>query len=1235
MISDSFLILNINPAIMSYNYSTPRQSLNKAFLKVKPTRSEMESFKKNMLLLLDGLDESESEEHNKTDLGNFLRNTFYQPGYYINTKDRADFVIHNGPDSKSTPGVLVEVKKPGNKTEMVRKDDLKAKAFYELILYYLRERISDGNLEIKHVIATNVFEWFIFDAVWFEKTFAQNKAFIKQFNDFDQDRLLGTSTDFFYTSIAEPFVKGIEAEIPFTWFDLRDYEKPLRNADRADDAKLISLFKVLSPEHLLKLPFVNDSNTLDKSFYSELLDIIGLTETKSGSKKIIERKKEALRDPGSLIENTIVQLDTRDKISRLSKPAAYGESHQDRLFNVSLELVITWLNRILFLKLLEAQLIRYHKGDPEYGFLNCDRVDGFDDLDNLFFRVLARKTDERDPEMARHFSRIPYLNSSLFEPTELEQVTIFISNLQDHALIPILSSTVLKDNHGKRRIGTLSGLQYLFEFLDAYDFAGEGSEDIQEDNKTLINASVLGLIFEKINGYKDGSFFTPGFITMYMCKETIRRAVVQKFNETKAWNCDTLDQIYDKIEDRQEANMIINSLRICDPAVGSGHFLVSALNEIIAIKSDLKILSDRDGKRLKEYRVEVANDELVITDEEGDLFEYLPGNIECQRIQEWLFHEKQTIIENCLFGVDINPNSVKICRLRLWIELLKNAYYKVESNFTELETLPNIDINIKCGNSLISRYCLDADIRQALKKSKWSIDSYRIAVMTYRNAATKEEKRAMEKLIDSIKSDFEIEVAANDKRLIHLNKLNGDFFNLTKQTSLFDKTKKEKEAWNKKVKELTEKIKKLETELDEIKSNKIYQNAFEWRFEFPEVLNDDGDFVGFDVVIGNPPYGVTINGAERVFLAANLGKVPDFEVFYWFINKANCILKENYQFSYIVPNTILFNLFAKKFRLEMFTIWHFEEILDCTNFIVFEDATVRNVILMLRKEKDGEDITFRNTKDATTFLELIRKSQSVISKKYVENNNQNWGLLFKLAPEIISLTSKIRQNSFRLSDLFPATSQGLIAYDKYQGQSEEIIKNRVFHSFQKSSQFDKLWLYGEDVKKYVVKWNGKEYINYCDDIANPRDPKYFIGKRLLIREITNPAIYTAITEDELYNDPSIIIVKDNEEQHHIKLECVLAILNSKLATFYHFNSSPKATKGAFPKILVNDVNEFPIPKSFNKEIELKIIELINKVLFNKFQRESHLTHESESKIDRLVYELYGLTEEEIRIVEGS
>jgi len=1030
---------------------------------------------------------------------------------------------------------------------------------------------------------------------------------------------------------------SLTSEVCFTMFDFRQYDKPLRNDDKKDDAKLIALYRLLSPEHLLKLPFLNDSNTLDKSFYAELLHIIGLTETKQGSKKLIGRKKEGERNSASLIESAITQLDSLDKLARLENPSRFGETVQERLFNVALELSITWINRILFLKLLEAQLIRYHQGDLSFAFLNGEKVQNFDDLNSLFFSVLARKPEERSAEVGKAFAKIPYLNSSLFEPTEIEHSGLFISQLKDGKL-PIIPSTVLKDTAGKKRSGELMTLEYLFEFLDAYDFAGEGSEEIQEENKTLINASVLGLIFEKINGYKDGSFFTPGFITMYMSRETIRRAVVQKFNDLKGWDCQDIEGLYNKIgdrtEDRKEANEIINQLKICDPAVGSGHFLVSALNEIIALKSELKVLSDTQGKRLKEYHVEVVNDELITADEDGDLFDYHPANPESQRVQEALFHEKQTIIENCLFGVDINPNSVKICRLRLWIELLKNSFYKEESNFTELETLPNIDINIKCGNSLISRYGLDADIRQALKKSKWSIDSYRLAVMTYRNAQSKEEKRAMERLIESIKNDFEYEVAANDKRLVQLKKLNGELFTLTNQTSLFERSKKEIADWNKKVNELTEKIKKLESELEEIKNNKIYENAFEWRFEFPEVLNDEGDFVGFDVVIGNPPYGVSIKGQERQFLVKELGSVPDFEIYYWFINRAYLILCKSYQFSYIIPNTILFNLFAQNYRLSLFKNWHFEEIVDCTDFIVFSDATVRNAIFMMKKDNDGTSMIYRNTQDANHFNDIIIRPKSFLSREYIENNNQNWGLLFKLNSEILTLTAKIRQSSIFLSTIFPESSQGLIAYDKYQGQSEQIIKDRVYHSFEKNEIFYRHWLYGEDVKRYIVKWNGKEYINYCEGIANPREPKFFTGKRILIREITNPNIFAAITSDELYNDPSIIIVKDNPSGNHLKLECVLAILNSKLATFYHFNSSPKATKGAFPKILVNDINKFPIPKCIDNGIQAKIIEIVNQIAI-ELMNDLPIPSNIENNIDQLVYEAYGLTEEEIRIVEGG
>ena len=653
----------------------PKKALNQAFLKVKPNRTEIEGFKTNLVQLLDRINDTESEEFHKNLVIDFLKKTYYDPLHFINTKGKNDLVIHNGNNASSTVGVILEAKKPTNKAEMISTENINKKAFQELVLYYLRERITEKNIEVKQLIVTNINEWFIFDAVIFDRLFAQNKNLVKQFTDFETGRLADTKTDFFYTQIAQPFIASLLGEgegggLEFTYFNLQDYQQPLRNADKADDKKLIALYKLLSAEHLLKLPFVNDSNSLDKKFYSELLHIIGLTETKDGGKKLIQRNKEGERNSGSILEDTIIQLDSLDKINRLDKPSQYGVTQQEQLFSIGLELSITWINRILFLKLLEAQLISYHKGDKSYSFLHYDKIKNYDDLNSLFFQVLARKYEERNDDVKKAFEKVPYLNSSLFEPTEIEQVTLLISNLKDDKKIPVVANTVLKNDQGKKLTGQLTTLEYLFKFLDAYDFTNEGTEDIQEDNKALINASVLGLIFEKINGYKDGSFFTPGFITMYMCRETIRKAVIQKFNETKQWSCTTIEELYDKIEDRKEANDIVNSIKICDPAVGSGHFLVSALNEMIAVKNDLKILQDRTGKRLKEYQVQVVNDELIVTDEEGDFFEYLAPSPhtgkaqgEAQRIQETLFHEKQTLIENCLFGVDINTNSVKYAAL--------------------------------------------------------------------------------------------------------------------------------------------------------------------------------------------------------------------------------------------------------------------------------------------------------------------------------------------------------------------------------------------------------------------------------------------------------------------------------------------------------------------------------------------------------------------------------------------
>jgi len=1150
---------------MELTLLSPRKSLNKAYLKVKPLRSEIELFKKNLTGLLDGLDEAESEEHVKNDLGDFLKNTFYHPRFYINTKDRADLVIHNGPDSKSFAGVLIEAKKPSNKTEMIGQDNLNAKSFYELILYYLRERITNHNLEIKHLVATNIYEWYVFDAGLFEKLFAQNKTLVKQFTDFEESRLAGKTTDFFYSEIAEPFVADLTCEICFTWFDFRDYDKPLRNEERNDDSKLIALYKVLSPEHLLKLPFANDSNSLDKTFYTELLHIIGLTETKKGSKKLIGRKQEGERNPGSFIESAILQLDSLDKISRLEKSSQFGKTVPERFFNVGLELSLTWINRILFLKLLEAQIIRYNKGNKSFSFLNCEKVQNFDDLNSLFFSVLARKPGERNEEVRNTFAKVPYLNSSLFEPTELEHSCLFISQLKDGKL-PVIASTVLKVNTGKKCTGELNTLEYIFKFLDAYDFAGEGSEEIQEDNKTLINASVLGLIFEKINGYKDGSFFTPGFITMYMCRETIRRAVVQKFNEAFApqpltsytqplppagrelcWS--SLDEIYNNIGGaitRQRANEVINSLKICDPAVGSGHFLVSALNEIIAIKSELKILMDRTGKVLRDYHMEVVNDELIVADEDGKLFEYNPNSPESQRVQETLFHEKQTIIENCLFGVDINPNSVKICRLRLWIELLKNAYYKAPHPSSpspdgeavrELETLPNIDINIKCGNSLISRYALEADIRQALKKSNWSIDSYRMAVMMYRNASGKEQKREMERLIETIKSDFEMEVAANDKRLLQLKKLGGDLFNLTQQTSLFERSKKELADWNKKVNDLTGKIKKLETELEEIKNNKIYENAFEWRFEFPEVLNDEGDFVGFDVVIGNPPYirGPALKEGQQYFLQNYKTAEYQLDLYPFFIELSEKILNKEGGVSLITPNSWLKNLRmqkTRKFILDNFSI----NSINANISNAFEEAQVDTLIFSFSKSDHQNDITI------WSFFNKVFHRKHVIDKKSLFKNE---GYVFDVEVDSAKrmILQKIRYNSYNLQDDYEIT-RGVNPYDKYRGQSEEIISTKAYHSDYKKDETFVPELRGKHIGMFYYKWDSKHFLSYGNWLAAPRDPKFFCGTRILFREIIGDKFVSTLIDEDFVCDRSLYIAKPKSDS--VNVQFTLGILMSKL-----------------------------------------------------------------------------------------
>ncbi|AFM05887.1 Eco57I restriction endonuclease [Bernardetia litoralis DSM 6794] len=1250
----------------------PAQSLNQAYRKEHVEAKEFERFADALEKLLE---EMEKQRENNTQflMADFLKDAYYKNLHAINPSADSDIdtVIHHQDTQKSPVGVMIENKKP-NSNEFITKDDFNKKSFHQLIYYYLIERIEEKNIEIKNLVITDVYEWFIFDENQFNKLFHQNKSLVKKFNTFIKEKGKGKGTSYFYKEIAKPFIDSLDEEIICTHFDLRDYQKELESfrqnfgkeeqSEQAqkDQKKLIHLYKILSPVHLLKKPFSNDSNSLNKDFYNELLHILGLEEVKEQNKKVIKRKNVNNRERGSFLENTLAKVE-RKRVETVRNHKSYGDSDTEKYENIALELCITWTNRILFLKLLEAQLLQYHKTEKKevrqkYKFLNIQTIQDFNMLDELFFDVLAKRPKTRR-EHLNNFAHIPYLNSSLFEETPLEADTVLVNNLADNAELTLHSKTVLKDDNGKRREGKETPLSYFFQFLDAYNFSSEGTEEIRKDKKTLINASVLGLIFEKINGYKDGSFYTPSFITMYMCRQTLRRSVIQKFSEEYKMEFENFEDLsfflsskY-KPEDNLKNNKIFDSIKICDPAVGSGHFLVSALNELIVIKSELGILADSTGKSLR-VDMRIENDELFAFETENDFFEYQIGNKISQTIQKTLFHEKQKLIENCLFGVDINPNSVKICRLRLWIELLKNAYYTEESNFEELETLPNIDINIKTGNSLISRFDLDADISKALKKSNWTIDSYRMAVHTYRNATSKDQKFEMEKLIDTIKADFRSEVSKKDPKILALSKKAAELQTLLTQTSVFELSKTEQKAKDKNIEKLKKEVLKLNTEIEDIKSSKIYQNAFEWRFEFPEVLDNKGNFIGFDVVIGNPPY---IRQEEILSQKPHLqdnyktynGKA-DLLVF--FIELGMNIMRDKGNFTFIIANKFMRAGFGEPLRiwLQQFQL---NEIIDFGDLPVFEEATTYPCIISVHKEKPNNFFKAANVEDLDFDLLETRLKETAFESDQKKLEDTGWNLANEKTQ---SLLLKIKNQGQSLG----VHLNGKMYYGIKTGLNEAFIideetKNTLIKKHKKSLEIIKPFLSGRDIKKYqfplvreylIFAYKGidiKKYpaiFNHLEKHevklkrkaggnkwyelqSSPANTNRYEQEKIVWAETSLNNQFCIIDKGVFLNKTTFLIPSNDL--------VLLGIMNSNLVRFY-LDSVVSKVRGGYFSMSKAYVETTPI---VYPEDKTQIKEKVTQILSLKKSNPSADTSALESEIDALVYVLYGLSEEEVAIIK--
>ncbi|EIS5080786.1 Eco57I restriction-modification methylase domain-containing protein [Campylobacter jejuni] len=1154
--------------------------------------------------------------------------------------------------------VIIEAKLPHSR-EFFSPSKPNCKALHECILYYLRERKA-LNSSLKHIIITDFYSFFIFKADLFEELFNKNKYFKEAFENFEsKNSLFKGNTDEIYKEF-EKILNG-DSTLKGLFVDL----KPILEQDKLSFSKLKPLFKIFSKDCLLGEFNPNDANSLNNAFYKELLYILGLYESKQNSKLIITKSEESKEEQGTFY-------------------TAINSKLKEENFETILKLLILWLNRILFLKLIESNLVRFND-DKNLKFLNFKKIPDFDKLSELFFEVLAK---EKSTRKKSEFAYLPYLNSSLFEKQSIEN-TLEISSLSNDLKLFYYKNTVLKDDKCKAKKGQVGLLEYLFEFLDSFDF---GSDDEQSEilsQKELISSSVLGNVFEKLNGYKEGSFYTPSFITSYMCKESITKVVLDKFNAQFDLDAKDISELRKSLrkEDKKAQKELLNSIKICDPAVGSGHFLVSALNCLLSIYDELNLFDE-------EFYLEVQNDEILITGRKGEFIEYKRPSTpkdKAHLIQQELFHTKKDIIENNLFGVDINPNSCEITKLRLWIELLKHSFYQSfdDENYHDLKTLPNIDINIKCGNSLVSYFETGKslnhypNIKERINKYKRIVKDYKEGFYTDKSHINQEIKNLKISFKNFCFADkFKKEMKSFNDKCEKYSKKYGNFlavddenlkFFVSANLTLFDFDEKE----------ATKEFANLKKEYDNI-FNLESNHPFEWRFEFPEILDDDGNFKGFDLIIGNPPY---IRQEELKELKPHLAKnykvyKGTSDIYTYFYELGFNVLKENGILSFITSNKYTRAGYGEALREFLLKNVKVLEYTDLNGIKVFDSATVDTSILCFEKSKSKDnkfkylalsnEILKTCAYDIGLYKDFAEFSQNSLSKESFTFSDENTSAL-KAKIERIGTPLKEWQGLNIYRGILTGYNEAFIITTEKRNEILANCKDEA--EKERTAKLIRKMLRGRDIKRYSYEWAGLWVINTHNGYKNQNGEKVevinieyypslkkhfdefypqlekrtdkgltpynlrncayldeFEKEKIVWNPVSGEYLFSYIKEHIFFNNSLFMMTLDV-----FSLKYILAFMNSNCYKWLITLKTNLIQTGSYAYGAKDKIERLPIPKinSKNEKLANELINLVDEILKAKEQDKNVNTQELENKINSLVYKLYNLTEEEIKIIENK
>lgn len=1247
---------------MHFTLLNEKDFFNPYYRKKQIMQNEFDIFNKALMQYLERLESSQSENEDylvANALSPFL--TMLNFKTHIKTKQKGkseiDLSISKDEFSKDLE-VLIEAKKPNSK-EFITHTKVNSKALHETILYYFRNR--EYSFSLKFIIITDFYKFYIFKISEFEELFYKNPSFKKLFEEFcNPNSLFKGNTEEFYKEVAK-LIENSKENLKGFLIDLTF----LKDKQKSNFKNLASIYKTFHRDFLLSEFNPNDANSLNNAFYKELLYILGLCESKQNSKLIIAKSEESKEEQGTFY-------------------TAINSKLKEENFETILKLLILWLNRILFLKLIESNLVRFND-DKNLKFLNFKKIPDFDKLSELFFEVLAK---EKSTRKKSEFAYLPYLNSSLFEKQSIEN-TLEISSLSNDLKLFYYKNTVLKDDKCKAKKGQVGLLEYLFEFLDSFDF---GSDDEQSEilsQKELISSSVLGNVFEKLNGYKEGSFYTPSFITSYMCKESITKVVLDKFNAQFDLDAKNINELRKSLrkEDKKAQKELLNSIKICDPAVGSGHFLVSALNVMLSIYDELNLFNE-------EFYLEVQNDEILITNHKGEFIKYKRPKTpkdKAHLIQQELFHTKKDIIENNLFGVDINPNSCEITKLRLWIELLKHSFYQSfdDGNYHDLKTLPNIDINIKCGNSLVSYFETGKslshypNIKERINKYKRIVKDYKEGFYTDKSHINQEIKNLKISFKNFCFADkFKKEMKGFNDKCEKYSKKYGNFlavddenlkFFVSANLTLFDFDEKE----------ATKEFANLKKEYDNI-FNLESNHPFEWRFEFPEILDDDGNFKGFDLIIGNPPY---IRQEELKELKPHLAKnykvyKGTSDIYTYFYELGFNVLKDNGVLSYITSNKYTRAGYGEALREFLLKNVKVLEYTDLNGIKVFDSATVDTSILCFEKSKSKDnkfkylalsnEILKTCAYDIGLYKDFAEFSQNSLSKESFTFSDENTSAL-KAKIERIGTPLKEWQGLNIYRGILTGYNEAFIITTE---KRNEILANcKDEDEKERTAKLIRKMLRGRDIKRYRYEWAGLWVINthngykskngekveainiehypslkkHFDEFYpqlekrsdkgltpyNLRNCAYieeFEKEKIVWNPVSGEYLFSYIKEHIFFNNSLFMMTLDV-----FSLKYILAFMNSNCYKWLITLKTNLIQTGSYAYGAKDKIERLPIPKinSKNEKLANELINLVDEILKVKEQDKNANTQELENKTNSLVYKLYNLTEEEIKIIENK